>query len=311
MNGPFTASDIGIRRRLTIAGRESVRPDEMQVFVNHATPGYFQTLGIPVIQGRAFEAADRAGTAPVAVINHAARQVYWRGDDPVGTRIRLGEATMSYGKVQYEVIGVVGDTRLRNLEEQARPEVYLSQRQTGWGSMTYYVRTAADLPTTLQLAKREVWAVDPLQDFYQTSTLETLMSSTLATRRFSLLLLGCFAVIALMLAAVGIYGVISFVVKRRTPEMGIRLALGAEPRNVVQLVVTRGLRLAVAGLALGLAGALVASRALASMLFDIGAWDPATFAMATATLLIVALIAAYLPARRASRVDPMIALRTE
>lgn len=218
---------------------------------------------------------------------------------------------MQYGKVQYEIVGVVGDTRLRNLEEQARPQVYLAQRQTGWGAMTYYVRTSADLPTTLELAKREVWAVDPLQDFYQTSTLETLMSSTLAPRRFSLLLLGSFAVIALLLAAVGIYGVISFVVRRRTHEMGIRLALGAAPGKVVELVVIHGLRLAVLGLVFGLGGALVASRALASMLFDITAWDAATFLMATAALFLVALIAAYLPARRASQVDPMVALRAE
>ena len=311
MNGPFTASDIGIRRRLTIEGRESAQSDEMQIFVNHTTPGYFKALGIPVIQGRAFDASDRAGTAPVAVINHAARQLYWRGDDPVGKRIRLAEGTMQYGKMQYEIVGVVGDTRLRNLEEQTRPQVYLAQRQTGWGAMTYYVRTTADLSTTLDLAKREVWAVDPLQDFYQTSTLETLMSSTLAPRRFSMLLLGSFAVIALLLAAVGIYGVISFVVKRRTHEMGIRLALGAAPRNVVQLVVTGGLRLATVGVVLGLVGALIASRALASMLFNIGAWDVATFALAGAILLLVALIASYLPARRASRVDPMVALRTE
>jgi ABC-type antimicrobial peptide transport system permease subunit len=177
--------------------------------------------------------------------------------------------------------------------------------------MTYYVRATGDLSATLESAKREVWAVDPLQDFYQTSTLETLMSSTLAPRRFSLLLLGSFAVIALLLAAVGIYGVISFVVRRRTQEMGIRLALGAAPGKVVELVVIHGLRLAVLGLVLGLGGALVATRALTSMLFDIGTWDIATFAMATVTLLIVALIAAYLPARRASRVDPMVALRTE
>jgi predicted permease len=311
MNGPFTASDIGIRRRLIIVGREAVRPDEIRIFVNHTTPGYFRTLGISVIQGRGFEATDRSASPPVAVINQAARQMYWRGDDPVGQRIRLGEATMTYGKLEYEIVGVVGDTRLRNLDEQARPQIYLAQRQTGWGAMTYYVRATGDLSATLESAKREVWAVDPLQDFYQTSTLETLMSSTLAPRRFSLLLLGSFAVIALLLAAVGIYGVISFVVRRRTQEMGIRLALGAAPGKVVELVVIHGLRLAVLGLVLGLGGALVATRALTSMLFDIGTWDIATFAMATVTLLIVALIAAYLPARRASRVDPMVALRTE
>jgi ABC-type antimicrobial peptide transport system permease subunit len=177
--------------------------------------------------------------------------------------------------------------------------------------MTYYVRTTADLPATLKLAKREVWAVDPLQDFYQTDALETLMSATLAPRRFSLLLLGGFAVIALVLAAVGIYGVVSFVVTRRTHEVGIRLALGAAPRSVVRLVVAHGLRLAALGLALGLAGALVTSRALASMVFDVGTWDVLTFAMATGTLLGAAGIAAYLPARRAARVDPMVALRAE
>jgi putative ABC transport system permease protein len=307
MNGPFTTADIGIRRALLVEGREAARSgEEMRIFVNHATPSYFGTMGIPVIHGRGFDATDRAGTPYVAVINDAARRVYWRGSDPLGDRVRLGE-----DKTQFEIVGVVGDTRLKSLEQVARPEVYLAQRQSGYGGMTYYVRTTGDLAATIEAAKREVWAVDPLQDFYQTATLENLMATTLAPRRFSLLLLGAFAVIALLLAAVGIYGVINFVVKQRTHEMGIRLALGAAPRNVVRLVVTHGLRLAVAGLVLGLAGALAASRALASMLFDITAWDGATFAVATATLLFVALLAAYLPARRASQVDPMVALRTE
>jgi putative ABC transport system permease protein len=304
MNGPFTSSDIGIRRSLTIVGRG---PDEeMSVFVNHATPGFFRTLGIPVIRGRAFDMTDRAGTPSVAVINAAARRMYWRGDDPIGQRVRLGDA-----KTEYQIVGVVGDTRLKSLEQGARPEVFLAQRQTGWASMTYYLRTTGELGATIEGAKQQVWAVDPLQDFYQTGRLENLMDTTLAPRRFSLLLLGSFAVIALALAAVGIYGVISFVVKRRTHEMGIRLALGAAPARVVTLVVSHGLRLALLGLALGLASALIASRALTSMLFDVRGWDVITFALATMTLFVVALIAAYLPARRAARVDPMIALRTE
>ena len=307
MNGPFTSSDIGIRRSLTIVGRAPLGPDEeMSVFTNHATPGFFRTLGISVRRGRAFDMADRTGTPNVVVINDAARRMYWRGEDPIGQRVRLGAAT-----TEFQIVGVVGDTRLKSLEQVARPEVFLAQRQTGWASMTYYLRTTGELGATIEAAKQQVWAVDPLQDFYQTARLENLMATTLAPRRFSLLLLGSFAVIAVLLSAVGIYGVISFVVKRRTHEMGIRIALGAAPRNVVQLVVTSGLRLALVGLVLGLAGALIASRALASMLFNIGAWDVATFALAAAILLLVALIASYLPARRAARVDPMIALRTE
>jgi putative ABC transport system permease protein len=307
MNGPFTTADIGIRRALLVEGREATRSgEEMRIFVNHVTPSYFRTMGIPVIHGRGFDATDRAAAPYVAVINDAARRVYWRGNDPLGDRVRLGE-----DKTQFAIVGVVGDTRLKSLEQVARPEVYLAQRQSGYGGMTYYVRTTGDLAAIIEAAKREVWAVDPLQDFYQTATLENLMATTLAPRRFSLLLLGAFAVIALLLAAVGIYGVINFVVKQRTHEMGIRLALGAAPRNVVRLVVTHGVRLAGIGLALGLVGALLASRALTSMLFDIAAWDVATFAIATTTLFFVALMAAYLPARRASQVDPMIALRTE
>jgi len=307
MAGPFTASDIGIRRQLRVDGRAPASPGEdMQVFVNHATPGYFRTIGIPVVHGRGFELSDRVGAPYVAVINETARRLYWRAEDPVGRRIRLGDAA-----TRFEIVGVVGDVRLRSLETEPRPEVYLAQRQTGWGGMTYYVRTRADPTATLEGSKRAVWAVDPLQDFYQTATLENLMATTLTPRRFSLLLLGTFAVIALVLAAVGIYGVISFVVTRRTHEMGIRLALGAQPRSVVGLVVGHGARLALSGLALGLAGALVASRALASMLFGVGVRDVATFIAAAATLLAVALVASYLPARRAARVDPMVALRTE
>jgi len=307
MAGPFTASDIGIRRKLKVDGRASDRPtDDMQLFVNHVTPGYFRTIGIPVVRGRAFEPSDRVGAPLVAVINETARRLFGPAEDPVGRQIRLGDAA-----TRFEIVGVVGDARLRSLEAEARPEVYLAQRQTGWGGMTYYVRTRADLAATLEGSRRAVWAVDPLQDFYQTATLENLVATTLAPRRFSLLLLGAFAVMALVLAAVGIYGVISFVVTRRTHEMGIRLALGAQPRSVVGLVVGHGARLALSGLVLGLVGALVASRALASMLFGVGARDVATFIVAAATLLAVALVASYLPARRAARVDPMVALRTE
>lgn len=305
--GPFTASDIGIRRLLSVDGRAPGQPGhEMQVFVNHATPGYFQTIGIPIVHGRGFEPSDRVGAPPVAVINETARRLYWRGEDPVGRRIALGSDT-----TRFEIVGVVGDVRLRSLEAEPRPEVYLAQRQTGWGGMTYYVRTRSDPPATLESAKRAIWAVDPLQDFYQTATLDDLMATTLAPRRFILLLLGTFAGFALVLAAVGIYGVISVIVTRRTHEMGIRLALGAPPQSVVGLVVGHGTRLALAGLALGLAGALVAGRALGSMLFGVGTRDVTTFIVAAATLFTVALVASYLPARRAARVDPMVALRTD
>ena len=305
--GPFTASDIGMRRRLTVEGRPIDRPDEMQVFLNNATPGYFEAIGIPVVRGRGFDESDRVGSRNVALINKTARRRFWPNDEePLGRRIRIGDA-----KTDFEIIGVVGDARLRSLEAEPRPEVFLTQRQTGWGSMTYYVRAGGDPAATLEAAKRAIWAVDPLQDFYQTATLENLMATTLAPRRFSLLLLGTFAVMALVLAAVGIYGVISFVVTRRTHEMGIRLALGAQPRSVVGLIVRHGARLALTGLAVGLAGSWIASRALASMLFGVGTRDVATFGGAAVTLLVVALIAAFLPARRAARVDPMIALRAD
>ena len=307
--GPFTASDIAMRRRLTILGRPAARlGEEAQVFVNHASPGYFHAIGIPVLRGRGFEPTDRVGTPYIAVINDAARRLYWPSDDPIGSRLRLGDNPAA---AVVEIVGVVGDARLRSLELEPRPEVYLAQRQTGWGSMTYYVQTRSDYGATLEAAKRAVWAVDPLQDFYQTATLEGLMSGALAPRRFSLVLLGAFAALAIVLAAVGIYGVMSFVVTRRTHEVGIRLALGAAPGNVVALIVRHGARLALFGLLLGVTGALLASRALASMLFRVPQWDVVTFAGAALALLGIALAAAYLPARRAARVDPMIALRTE
>jgi len=264
-----------------------------------ALPG---VVSVGAVTAGPFTASD------IAVINDAARRLYWPSDDPIGSRIRLGETPAA---AVVEIVGVVGDARLRSLELEPRPEAYLAERQTGWGAMTYYVRTRADHGATLEAAKRAVWAVDPLQDFYQTATLEGLMSGTLAPRRFSLVLLGAFAVLAIVLAAVGIYGVISFVVTRRTHEVGIRLALGAAPGNVVALIVRHGARLALFGLLLGVTGALLASRALASMLFRVGERDIATFAVAAIVLLAIALVASYLPARRAARVDPMVALRTE
>ncbi|MGH7568091.1 MAG: ABC transporter permease [Gemmatimonadales bacterium] len=305
--GPFTAADIAMRRRLIVQGRPAERAGEQpQIFVNHATPEYFRTMGIPLLRGRAFGQSDRLGAPSVALINESARRRYWPTEDPIGTRVRLGETAPVL-----EIVGVVGDARLRSLEGEPRPEVYLAQRQTGWGSMTYFVRTRSDPAAVLEAVQREIWAVDPLQDFYQTATLDGLISETLAPRRFSLVLLGAFAVMALLLAAVGIYGVISFVVGRRTHELGIRLALGAAPWEVVGLIVGHGARLALAGVALGLGGALAASRVLASMLFGVAVRDVATFGAAAAALLVVALFASYLPARRAAKVDPMVALRSE
>jgi putative ABC transport system permease protein len=208
-----------------------------------------------------------------------------------------------------EVVGIVGEVRHDALDRPARAELFLPYPQSGFGSMTFVVRTHPGSPTTLQALKEQVWALDPLQAFYRTATLDELVARTLVGRRFSLVLLGGFAVAALLLAAAGLYGVMSFSTSQRTREFGVRMALGAGRRDIVRLVIGEGLTLAGLGLIVGIGAALPLTRLLRALLFGVTATDPATFVGVGATILGVAAAACYLPARRALKVDPVQALR--
>ncbi|HJQ32684.1 MAG TPA: ABC transporter permease [Pyrinomonadaceae bacterium] len=267
---------------------------------------YFRALGIPVKRGRAFTAADRQDAPPVVVINESMARSFFAGEDPVGKRIRTGD------KAPWaEVVGVVGDVRHRGLDVDTRPEMFFPHLQTPSRQMTLVVRTSGD-PVALAGPLRErVRELDRDQPVGNVKTMEAWVAESVASRRFSVLLLGVFAAVAAGLAALGLYGVVSYSVAQRTHEIGLRVALGARPRDVLRLVIRQGMALTLLGTAAGLLAALALTRLMSSLLFGVGATDPATFVTVPALLLVVALLACYLPARRATKVDPMVALRYE
>ncbi|MGH9380889.1 MAG: ABC transporter permease [Thermoanaerobaculia bacterium] len=270
----------------------------------HVDPG-FRKENVLALQVFAWDHNPTAEER-VQFFGETLRRRHWRETEPLGARVRLGDDSDPI-----EIVGVVGDVRSRGLDSPPHPELYLAQAQTGFGEMTYFVGTRGDAAALLETVKREIWEVEPLQDLYQTPTLESLISETLMARRFSLALLGAFAGLALLLAAVGTYGVISFNVKRRTYELGIRMALGACRAEIARIVLRQGVTMTLGGIGLGLLGALAMARALTTLLYDVAPWDGWTFAGAASLLTAVALLASYIPARRATRVDPIITLRSE
>lgn len=306
---PFLKADMAIRVPLEVRGMDAAPAgEEPAAYVSHATPGVFRAASIPLVAGRAFSDRDRPGSPPVALVNETLARREWGAGSPLGARIRLGEE--GEGR-EAEVVGVVGDVKHTGLDTEPRPEVFLPQAQTGYASMTYLVRVRGDPASRLEAVQREIWEVDPALSFYQAATLEGLVRESVAGRRFRLFLLAAFAALALVMAAVGLYGVVRHSVGRRRRELGIRLALGADRRRLVRRVVGQAMRPALVGAGVGLVAALAASRALQGLLYGIAPRDAATLIGASAVLLGTALVASWLPARRASRLDPVRALREE
>jgi putative ABC transport system permease protein len=304
---PFLAADLDLRTTLVIEGRPAPRQgEEPQVYLTHATADYFRTVGIPIVQGRVFTPRDRPDRPLVAVINESMRRRYWPAEDPIGHVVRVGRSER-----RVEIVGMVGNVLHGRLDGQPRPEIFLSHAQTGYGGMTYFVRTDGDPRPLLEPVKRQIWTVDPLQAMYEAGVVTDMISDTLTARRFSLVLLGLFAGIAFALAALGIYSLISFAVSRRTHEVGIRMALGADRSDVVRLIVRQGMTLTAVGVILGVIGAIAATRVLSSLLFGIPPRDTVAFSLGIMVLVAGAFVASYLPARRATRVHPMEALRYE
>ena len=268
------------------------------------SPGYFYTLGIPVLKGRTFTDHDDEQALKVAVVNEALARHLWPTEDPIGKQLPLFSDNPT-------VVGVVGNTRHEGLSQDTEAEFYVPYLQSPGNSMQLAVRTAADPDSMVSAVRAQVRDVDPDQPLYHMATLQQVLSESLAPRRFNMLLLGIFAGIALTLATVGIYGVMAFSVTQRTHEIGIRMALGAERRNVLRLIVRQGLRLTLFGVVLGVAGAWALTSFLASFLFGVAPRDPATFVLVSLALVAVSILACYIPARRATRVDPMVALRYE
>ena len=299
----------------SIEGRP-LRPDQQPTAIETvATPGFFSALGIPLIRGRLFNEFDTADSPPVVLINQTMARRYWPGEDPIGKHIAVQFIT-SYNTagappVSCEIVGIVGDTRQWGPEDRTGAEFFQPHTQVPTGSMAFVVRTLGDPLARTKEIQRAVWSVDPKMTFYEVRTLTGLRDAFLANRRLSLGLLSGFAALALALAAIGIYGVISYSTAQRTQEIGIRMALGAQRANVLATILAGGLRMVLAGVGVGIALALLLTRLFTKMLYGVGAADPITFAGVAALLLFVALTACYLPARRATRVDPLVALRYE
>ena len=307
---PLGVADVTRQSLLELDDRLPFPPgEEPSAAVAAATPGYLDALGIPLRAGRWFDARDDAERPAVVVINETLAQQHWPDTDPLGRRVSLSVAFG--GQIDAEIVGVVGAIRPDGYSSPPRAEVFVPHAQAPDGSMTYVVRTAGDPLASVPAIQDVVWDTDPLQTFYSVATIEQLLSDTLAARRFITTLLTLFGAAALVLATLGIYGVITVATAQRTREIGLRLAMGAEPRHVVGMVVRGALGLAGAGVSIGLLASLFVSRSLGSLLVDIAPFDAATLAAVSALLLFVAAGAAYLPAQRAARVDPLAALRMD
>ncbi|HYY56581.1 MAG TPA: ABC transporter permease [Pyrinomonadaceae bacterium] len=304
---PFAS--IGSATDFKIEGKPAPAPgEEPDTDVRVTDENYFRTMSIPVLSGRTFTEQEAAEERHVAVINEALARKYFAGENPVGKRIIVN---MKLPPVPTEIIGIVGDAKYGKLEGETRAMVYWPHPELAGSSMTIVVRTEGDPLRLAAAAGREIQAIDKDQPIADVRTMQSWLSESVSRTRFGTLLLATFAAIALLLSAVGIYGVMSYSVTQRTQEIGIRMALGAQRSDVMKMVLGQGMGLTLAGVALGLSASFALTRVMASLLFGISATDPSTFALISLLLVGVAFLASYVPARKATRVDPMIALRYE
>ncbi len=290
---------------------EGRAPDDYGVEVRHKeiTPDYFQTMGIPLERGRHFTEADTADSPPVVIVNSALARRHFKNEDPIGKRMKFERAETE--APWHTIVGVVGDEKQNGLGIEVLPEIYEPfQQHTQW-RMTVAARTAGDPDSITGAVRSEIKAIDKDLPAFNFVTLDEVLHISLARDRFNMTLLAVFAAVALILSAVGIYGVISYSVTQRTHEIGIRMALGASSRDVLRLIIGQGMTLVLIGVAVGLAGAFALTRLMSSMLYGVSATDPITFIALSLLLSGVAALACYIPARRALKVDPMIALRYE
>jgi predicted permease len=294
----------------TIEGRPAPPPGEVpEALERVVSPGYFQAMAIPLLRGRTFSDNDGPTTPPVAMVNQALVNRYLRGVDPVGHRIRPGGPESS--APWYRIVGVVGDVRQLGIDAGPKPEFYKLYAQDPWPEMTLAVRTESD-PMGLAVAvKEQIWTADPNLPIFGVARMTQVLSDSLWPSRILASLEGTFAILALIMASVGLYGVISQAVTLRQHEFGVRLALGAEPAQILRLVLSQGLKLILVGLGIGLLGAAALTRSLSALLHQVSPTDPWTFAPVSLLLTVVGLTACWLPARRAAQVDPMVALRNE
>jgi len=307
---PFSKSRIGTG--LDIEGAPVAPGDRPQIECQSVLPDYFRTLGIRLIKGRDFDARDDLKARRVAIINETLARRFFPNEDPIGKRIRPEISTEPGDAPMREIIGVVSDVRCRSLTEDVPPEVYMPYTQLSISTgMRIVLRTDADPRSLISAARAEVQALDKELPVFEVKTLDQYVSGEVGRPRFNALLLLLFAGVALLLTAVGLYGVISYSVTQRTREIGIRMALGGQTHDMLRLVVKQGMTMTLIGVGAGLGGALALTRLLKSLLFGVGAADPLTFSIIVLLLTAVAFVACWIPARRATKVDPLVALRTE
>jgi len=306
---PFDGPDS--RLDLTIEHRTEPSSLPVRAHPRIVSAGFFQTMGIPLVRGRVFTEHDGQASPNVAIVNETAARRYWPGEDPIGRRISLGAPDD-----WREIVGIVGDIRHEGLDADPDPAVFLPQRQPftllGAGfprAITLIVRTSGDAASTASVIRATVAGVDPQVPIGVVRPMDTVIDESIAPRRLNFLLVSAFAGVALCLTAAGLYGVMSYVVAERTREIGVRMALGATPRQVVWMVLGEAAIVTMAGIAIGVAGALALTRSMRSLLFGVSAVDPTVYVVVSLVLAAVALVAAAVPSGRATRVDPLIALR--
>ncbi|MFN2455427.1 MAG: ABC transporter permease [Pyrinomonadaceae bacterium] len=297
-------------RGLAVEDHPKPRGEEISVDLYTTTPGYQRAMSIATLKGRALSEQDTETSLPVALINETMAKELWAHEDPLGKRIKLVGSEGSQ-RPWHTVVGVVSDVRHYGLDKKAPMQIYLPETQFPTSFMTLVVHTSIDPKELIAPVRKEIRAIDKEQAVDNIATMEQLLSDSISLRRFFMLLLVVFACLALALASIGIYGVMAYTVTQRTHEIGVRLALGAQREDVLKLVVGQGMKLALAGVGVGLIGAWALTRVMASLLYGVSATDPVTFAVVSAALTLVALLACYVPARRAMKVDPMAALRHE
>jgi predicted permease len=301
---PFSGN--GATTKIILPDREPpAKGMEPEVMFNTAMPNYFATLGIPFIKGRLFTNQDQPNTPGVLIINQTMAQRFWPNQEPLGKQVKFEDGTAA------TVVGLVGDVKHYWLNEDPRPQMYASYTQQPGLFATVVIRTTVDPLSLSEQVRQAVWKVDSDQPMWKMRTVEFLVNRSVVDQKFLLALMGIFASLALVLTMIGLYGVISYLVNQRTQEIGIRMALGAQMGDILRMVLKQGMVLVLSGVALGLCASWLSTRLMSRLLYQVSATDPLTFAAIALLLISVALLACYLPARRATKVDPLVALRHE